>query len=625
MECFGNELINVCVSNTTVKRNTYLNIILKISNTYGFVNNSNVIINQKNGRNAKEIQMNYYKTENDISYFKCDIKLENLGVHYFCIKLVLNNEIKWIKAHPETKEAVLTENDYPYWNITVYDENFEVPNWAKGKIMYHIMVDRFYKSDKYVPKKIKGRITEQWGKMPEWEYNKKENINKDFFMGNLLGIEEKIPYLKKLGVQILYLSPICCSQSNHRYDTADYELVDPYLGTNLHLKSLCDSAHKNNMRVIIDAVFNHTGNDSKYFNEYNNYNTVGAFQSKESKYYNWYLKNENEKFTYWWGFKNLPVCDGNNLEWQQYIYGENGIIDKWFELGIDGLRLDVADELTDEFIENIRIAVKRNKKDGFILGEVWENAITKEKNGVQRTYLLGKGLDSVMNYPITNAILKYVRFGNYKFLEETINEIITQYPKEVVYSLMNSLSTHDITRAITTLVGKGIQNNKYNLIWDVPYSRKWQFQNDELTKNEYELGKKMFQVATVIQYFLPGNTCIYYGDEIGLTGYKDPFNRKCFTWDKIDNDLNDFFVNIGNIKNAKTFLEQAEVNIICLDENIFMFERNNNSESLLIIVNRTNKKVDIEIPDKFKYNKIIFKKNYEEDRLQEYGYIIIEK
>ena len=112
---------------------------------------------------------------------------------------------------------------------------------------------------------------------------------------------------------------------------------------------------------IIDAVFNHTGNDSKYFNEYDNYDTLGAYQSSESPYYKWYRKKKNGEFEYWWGFKNLPVCDGYNPEWQKYIYGIDGVIDKWFDLGIDGLRLDVADELTDDFIENIRIAVKRNK------------------------------------------------------------------------------------------------------------------------------------------------------------------------------------------------------------------------------------------------------------------------
>ena len=226
----------------------------------------------------------------------------------------------------------------------------------------------------------------------------------------------------------------------------------------------------------------------------------------------------------------MPVCDGNNPEWQKFVYGENGLIDKWFSMGIDGLRLDVADELTDEFIENIKIAVKRNKEDGLVIGEVWENAITKEGYGKQRTYLLGRGLDTVMNYPFTNAILKYVRYGRAKYFTETIDDIITQYPDEAVNSLMNSLSTHDIPRAMSTLVGKGIQNSRYNWVWDVPYGREWQFSNLELSEEDYKKAKEMLKISVAIQYFLPGNPCIYYGDEIGMYGYRDPFNRKCFLW-----------------------------------------------------------------------------------------------
>lgn len=319
----------------------------------------------------------------------------------------------------------------------------------------------------------------------------------------------------------------------------------------------------------------------------------------------------------------MPVCDGTNEKWQNYIYGVNGVIDKWFKLGIDGLRLDVADELTDEFIENIRIAVKRNKSDGFIIGEVWENAIIKEKDDKQRKYLLGTGLDTVMNYPFTNAILKYVRFGNTEFLIKTIDEILTQYPNQAVNSLMNSLSTHDITRAVTTLVGEGIQNNKYNLVWDVPYSRSWQYNNDVLSDEKYEKGKQLLKVATTIQYFLPGNACIYYGDEIGMYGYKDPFNRKCFKWDNIDEQILKFFIKLGKIKKENKFLQDAEFRIVYVDEKIFMFERYNEKNSMLIVVNRTEDKVKIQIPEKYNYGKFIYGNEYDEGIISEYGKLII--
>lgn len=624
MQYFEENKISVFTTQTTMKVGEKFSISLRISNDFGFVNEARIIMNQQGGTNEKNFKLEYQLTKENISYFNASIALENTGIHYFCFKLIINGQVKWIKYNPETEKPCMTENDFPYWQITVYENDFKVPDWAKGKIMYHIMVDRFFKSKNYVPKEIKGRITNKWGEMPIWYPDEKgEYNNNDFFMGNLKGIEEKIPYLKELGVEILYLSPICQSQSNHRYDTADYENVDPYLGTNSDLQSLCDSAHKSGIKVIIDAVFNHTGNDSKYFNEYGNYDTIGAFQGTKSPYYNWYKRKQNGEIEYWWGFKNLPVCNGNNPEWQRYIYGENGVIDKWFNLGIDGLRLDVADELTDDFIENIRIAVKRNKPDGFILGEVWENAVTKEGYGKQRTYLLGKGLDSVMNYPFTNAILKYVRFGNYKYLSKTIKEILTQYPDEAKYALMNSLSTHDITRAITTLSGNGIQDNNYNLIWNIPYDRQWQFRNDKLDEQTYNQGKQLLKIATVIQYFLPGNPCIFYGDEAGLYGYKDPFNRKCFPWNIIDDELHEFFSNLGKIRKKYEFLKNADMKIIELQESIFAFERFDEENGILVVVNRSEEDININLTQDYEMGEIIFKMNSSKNIISKYGILII--
>ena len=624
MEKSKEKILNVKLQKTSARLKEKVKVILEISGDYGFVNEAKILINQHKTSNEREIKMEYKNTKNNINYFTSEIDFTNVGIHYFCIKIIINNQLKWVKYNLRENKAEITESNLPYWTITVYDNDFKVPNWAKGKIMYHIMVDRFYKSENYNPPQMPNRIIKKWGDIPNWQINSEEKYcNNEFFMGNLKGIEEKIEYIKELGVEIIYLSPICMSQSNHRYDVADYEKVDPYLGSNEDLKSLCDKAHKNGIKIVIDAVFNHTGNDSKYFNEYGNYKTIGAFKSNKSKYYNWYKKTQNGKFEYWWGFKNLPVCDGNNKGWQKFIYGENGVIDKWFDLGIDGIRLDVADELTDDFIENVRVAVKRNKQDGFIIGEVWENAIIKEKDGNQRKYLLGKGLDSVMNYPFTNAILKYVRFGNAKFLIETLTEMMNQYPKEIIHCLMNSLSTHDITRAITTLCSDGIQNNKYNWVWDVPYSRNWQYEHDIIESDKYEMAKKLFKIATLIQYFLPGNPCIYYGDEIGMYGYKDPFNRKCFCWDKIDDDIHKFFVEIGKIKRENSFLENAEFNIIQADENILIFERYNKDNIMLIVKNRTENNIKIDIPEKYKYGKYILGNEYDDNCIMGYGKLII--
>lgn len=635
MNYFKGEGIFVEVPKTTTRMSEIYKITLKIDEKYGFVDEAKIIINQQKGTNEREITMKYVATEGNMNIFSCNVPFDEVGLYYFCIKIILNGETKWVKNNVQNECTCITTDDMQYWTITVYDDNYHVPDWAKGKIMYQIFPDRFFRSKKYVPNSLEGRVTKKWGDIPNWVIGEDGEVcNNDYFMGNLRGISEKLKYLAKLGVEIIYLNPIVMGQSNHRYDVADYEKVDPYLGTNDDLKQLCDAAHKCGIKIIADGVFNHTGSNSKYFNQFGKYDTIGAFQGNESPYYNWYRKNQEGNFEYWWGFKNLPVCDGNNSGWQQFIYGEGGIIDKWFSLGIDGLRLDVADELTEEFIENIRIAVKRNKPDGLIIGEVWENAITKEAYGKQRTYLLGKGLDTVMNYPFTNAILKYVRFGKAKYLVETIEEIKTYYPEDALFSLMNSLSTHDITRCITTLVADGIQNGKNNWVWDVPYSREWQFANSNLSDTQYNNAKKLMKIATVIQYFLPGNPCIYYGDEVGMYGYKDPFNRMCFPWKKTDNDLLDFFAKIGKVRKECTFLKDADINIIQADEDKFIFERIGKKDiedkahssegvnKVLVAVNRTAQKVKIKIPEEYIGGKNTFKNNASEDAISGYGILI---
>lgn len=624
MNYFEGKNIFVDVPDTTAEIGERYGVYLKIASDYGFVDDARIIINQQKGTNEREIRMNYVTTEKSMNIFACEIPLNNIGIHYFCIKLVINQREIWLKNDVQNKCASLTNEDMPYWTITVYEKGFSVPDWAKGKIMYQIFPDRFFSSDKYKPEIIPNRVIKEWGQMPNWAPDKEDNEihNNDFFMGNLKGIIEKLDYIAELGVQIVYLNPICLSQSNHRYDTADYEVVDPYLGTNEDLINLCNEAHKRGMKIVLDGVFNHTGNDSRYFNEYGTYDSVGAYQSRNSPYFNWYKKNDNGEFEYWWGFKNLPVCDGNDEGWQKYIYGEGGVIDKWFSMGIDGLRLDVADELTDEFIENIRIAVKRNKPDGFIIGEVWDNAITKEGYGKQRTYMLGKGLDSVMNYPFTNAILKYVRFGKYPYLVETIEDVITLYPKEALNSLMNSLSTHDITRAMSTLVSEGIQNSRYNWVWDVPYSREWQFSKNGLTETQYQKACEMLKIATAIQYFLPGNPCIYYGDEVGMYGYRDPFNRMCFPWDNIDENLHSFFVKIGKVRKKITFLQNADTRIIEATEKVFAFERYDEENRIIVVVNRSEENAKVDMPRSYDDGKVLFDLNVSNDVISKYGILI---
>ncbi len=579
-------------------------IIIKIPIEIGWIENMN--FNIKTDKETTSYKMHHIKNDNKFVYFETKINLKTRALYHYDFTFKANN-----------KPIKLQNNNY---KLSV---NFEVPPWAKGKIMYHIFVDRFNKSNNPLPKMKNRTIHNSWD---EDIIFKDENgkWNTDFYGGSINGIIEKLDYIKSLGVSIIYLSPIFLSQSNHRYDTADYKKIDPYIGTNNDLKYLCDKAHSKDIKIIIDAVFNHTGNDSKYFNEYGNFKELGAFQSEKSKYfpfYRTYKKDGKTHFDYWWGLTNLPVCDGNSKEWQNYIYGENGIIDLWFSYGIDGLRLDVADELTDEFIEGIRKAVKRNKEDGFILGEVWKNPMH-----MNRDYLIsGKGMDTVMNYQLVDALIRYYKYKDTKTLKKVINEILNEYPKDTINSLMNFTSTHDITRAINIFGTDEFQKEK-EWAWDLKNENRDYQKNYQMTEEQYNLGKKIYLSYIYALTFLPGNLSIFYGDEIGMQGLGNLANRRPFAWNNIDNELLQFFKTIGQIRTNEPFLETADLKLIDINNEYFVFKRTNQIEEILVYINRSNNKIDIVIPNDYKNQPILHElANSNKQTLSPYGGLVLKK
>ena len=534
--------------------------------------------------------LDHLKNENGYSCFSNVVKLSTKALYHYYFSFMVNN-----KKFYMSKDSKIVEN-ISFSDMDKLSVNFEVPDWVKGKVMYHIFVDRFNKgkNDLFVPMKNRN-IYNSFNDEMMIGPDSKGIWNNDFYGGNIEGIIEKLPYIKSLGVSIIYLSPIMLSQSNHRYDTSDYSMFDPYVGSNDDLKRLCDKAHSMGINVILDAVFNHTGNDSKYFNEYGNYNELGAFQSCDSKYYPFYRKhhfNNNTYFDYWWGMKNLPVCDSSSLEWQEYICGNGGIIDLWFSMGIDGLRLDVADELSDEFIYKIRETVKRNKDDGFILGEVWKNPMR-----MNRGYLSsGKGMDSVMNYPLADALIRYYKYSDVYKLSDVLKQIVNEYPDDTINSLMNFTSTHDISRAIDIF-----SSNEFNYYgewaWDLNNNdRLWQ-KNYKLTDKQYNYGKSVYKSYIYSLAFLPGVLSIFYGDEVGLEGIGNLSNRKPFPWNSYDYDMLDYFKYIGKIRNRESFLCDAKLNVIDINNDYFMFERNGKDESMLVTVNRTYNNLNIKYPN----------------------------
>lgn len=584
----------------------------------GWINCTKFFIESSSGREAYILEHTHNK--NDYAYFEKEIELPVKALYHYYFTIEANNQFMYYKKENLSSYTSITPDEMFKMSV-----GFKVPDWTKGKIMYHIFLDRFYRGNTEPLKTMKDRtIHSSWDEEPIIGPDENNSWNTDFYGGDLKGIEKKLEYIKSLGVTIIYISPVVHSQSNHRYDTADYEQIDPYAGSLDDLKSLCNKAHSLGMKIILDAVFNHTGNDSKYFNQYGNFDTLGAYQSDNSPYANFYrsyIHNNERTFDYWWGMKNLPVCDGNSKAWQNYIYGEGGIIDLWFSKGIDGLRLDVADELTDDFIEGIRKAVKRNKEDGFILGEVWKNPMRMNRSYIES----GKAMDSVMNYPLADALIRYFKYEDKEKIKEVLRELRTEYPDETLYSLMNFTSTHDISRALDIF---GTKEFQYTGEWawdlnnrDINYQK-----NFRLSNEEYQRGKEIYKSYLFTLIFLPGILSIFYGDEAGIQGLGNLANRKPFPWHNIDMDLLAYIKWLGSIRQKEQFLEQADFKVNDITNQLLMFERIDDYNDALIMMNRSSNKLNIHLPHEFRDEEIIYSLgNTNKEEIAPHGGLVLKK
>ncbi len=482
------------------------------------------------------------------------------------------------------------------WQLTVYDKEFKTPQWVKGGLIYQIFPDRFAraKSEQKIPKdRI---IRDDWSGKPFFKCSgKKRLIGTDFFGGNLNGITEKLPYIKSLGANIIYLNPIFESQSNHRYDTSNYLKVDPVLGNEKDFENLCNEAKKVGIKIILDGVFSHTGDDSIYFNAKGRYKNLGAFGSKRSPYFKWYTfsKFPNE-YNCWWGIKTLPEVNETEESYLNFITGEGGVLEYWMKKGASGFRLDVADELPDKFLDALRKRVKATNHDGFIIGEVWEDATNKISYHKRRRFLRGKQLDSVMNYPFRKAILDFVMGGSGQSFTDSIMEICENYPKPALECVMNHIGTHDTPRAITVLSS-------------VPAPSDRQSQAGfKTTKEQYALGSLRLKAAALLSYTLPGIPSLYYGDEAGLTGFGDPFCRGTFPFGKEDLELTEFFKTLGAArKNSKAFLG-TDLFFLHVTETCVVYKRSFKDSFAIVGVNNEDKEVTIPFSEDVKNLKTVF-------------------
>lgn len=537
------------------------------------------------------------------SVYQCSITApEKPGLLWYYFIIQCNGRTYYYGNNPENLGGIGSTYDYQpgLYQVTVYKKGFTTPSWFKDSIMYQIMVDRFYNGndDGTVNDPPKGSVIHKdWYETPNYMPDPKtaEFLCNDFFGGNLKGIIKKLPYLRDLGINIIYLNPIFQSASNHKYNTGDYMKIDPMYGNDDIFKELIHEAKNSGISIILDGVFSHTGSDSVYFNKDGNYDSTGAYQSKSSPYYKWYrFINYPDDYECWWGIKTLPNVDETEPSYQDFIFGNSGsVVDKWMGFGIAGWRLDVADELPDEFLKKFSKAVKTMNRDGVVIGEVWEDASNKISYGKFRQYLLGDELDGVMNYRLMDALLGFLtEKQSGEHLNRVVMSLYENYPLHCFYSIMNILGTHDTCRVKYVFGGIDCDGGGYSREQQASLS---------LTPEQEEKAIKKLYLASLFQMTFPGVPSIYYGDEAGLGGCRDPFNRKTYPWGRENCSLIEWYRKICALRHRIDTLRTGAFHPVhygndtygflrIIDGDTDVFGQKRNRGIALILLNRSSEK-----------------------------------
>lgn len=475
------------------------------------------------------------------------------------------------------------------WQLTVYDGQSRTPGWFGQGVSYQIFPDRFCRSRMPRPEGMVGRRTvhENWAGTPDYLPDAQGEIrNCDFFGGDLAGITAKLDYLQSLSVTTLYLNPIFEAASNHRYNTADYLAIDPMLGTEEDFRTLCREAHRRGMRVLLDGVFNHTGSVSRYFNADGSYPEVGAAQSRESPYYNWYhFTRWPEEYDAWWGIKTLPAVEENQDSYREFIIrGQDSVVRHWLRCGADGWRLDVADELPDDFITEIRRAMEEEKPGAVLIGEVWEDGSNKIAYDRRRRYLLGRETHGLMNYPFRTAALAWLLGGDAGAFRESMEEIREHYPSPAFYSAMNFLGTHDTPRILTLLGGEPVPERKVARA------------EARLSPAGYRLARQRLMLGALLLYVFPGSPTVYYGDEAGMQGYEDPLNRRTYPWGQEDESLLAWYRRLGQLRRERLSLQVGKIRYLYAAGGGLVLERRAEAEVTVAALNAGAEDLEPAIP-----------------------------
>ena len=514
-----------------------------------------------------ETEMTFDSFEEGYKVYKTTVVFGKVGLYWYNFKVVGKQTLIVQQGEEENSLSVGTEPNNSFSQI-VTDKKVIMHLQELGGVIYHIFVDRFAKSGK-VESRSSLNLKNNWTD-PMTDTENYDIINKECYGGNLRGIIEKLDYIKSLNTKVIYLSPIFYAESYHKYDTADYEKIDPMFGSLSDLEELVKKAKERGMIVILDGVFNHVGSDSKYFNKFGKFVEVGAYQSLKSKYVDWFnFYDWPDSYEKWWGVPTLPCMNESNNEFRKYICGKNGIIERYMKLGIGGFRLDVVDELTDSFLTEICQKIYSMNKDALIIGEVWEDAAKKISYDHRRQYLWGHQLNSVTNYPLRTAILEFLKTGNGNEIANCMDIVKDDYPRFVQYNLMNLIGSHDTSRIANEIESIDAVHTK------------------ELTK-----------MATLLEYSFIGIPTIFYGDEVGTKNLRYNISRTPYPWGRGDASLLYWFKRIGELRSLKSVVK-GSYEIVENADGVIVVLRQKDEEKVYVICNNKDSEYKITMPEKY--------------------------
>ena len=534
------------------------------------------IINNEDGRHAMNVDLRFQEKKGPYDIYQGKFSFDRVGLFFYFF--FINHTSGGFRLFKQGDQTNMEAGDL--WQVSCVPQQFQTPDWAKGAIIYQVFPDRFHSVGKVdlTGKLEPYTVHKYWYEEVDWKPTPEGIVlNNDFYGGNFKGITEKMDYIASLGTTILYLNPISKSFSSHRYDTGDYKTPDPMLGTVEDFQAMCDAAHERGIKVLLDGVYSHTGSDSLYFNKHGNFPGKGAYNSPDSPYHSWYAFHRwPDSYNSWWNFDTLPTVNKMDPAFLKYIItDEDSVVAHWLRLGADGFRLDVADELPDEFLKLLYDRVKEINPDALVLGEVWEDASNKKAYDRRRTYFTNAELDSVMNYPFRTAIINFMRgFDSGRGFREAVMSIVENYPRQVVDCNMNLLGTHDTPRILTALVD------------DFDGSRE-ETAKRRLSRNQMEVAHERLLMASFLQYMLPGSPSLYYGDEAGMEGYRDPFNRRPYPWGREDLELQSHYMRLGKLRTSCDPLRLGDIRFFVAGDKHLGFERSYGGRTVKVYANRS--------------------------------------